>query len=56
MKIAIVKYGMGNVASVQKILKKLGYQSVITNSHSELKKQMLFCYPELDHSKKGWKT
>jgi glutamine amidotransferase len=53
MKIAIVKYGMGNVASVQKILKKLGYQSVITNSHSELKEADVILLPGVGSFKKG---
>lgn len=37
MIIAIIKYGMGNVASVQKSLKKLGYQSIVTNDHKEIR-------------------
>lgn len=45
MKIAIVKYGMGNAASVQKALNKLGYESVITNNHSEIQKSDFIILP-----------
>jgi len=45
MKIAIIKYGMGNVSSVQKSLKKLGYQSVVTDDHDEIKKADFIILP-----------
>ena len=45
MKIAIVKYGMGNVASVQKAIKKLGFESIITADHNEIKKTDLIILP-----------
>ncbi|WP_142784477.1 imidazole glycerol phosphate synthase subunit HisH [Changchengzhania lutea] len=53
MVIAIVKYGMGNVASVQKVLKKLGYQSIITNDQDELKKADFILLPGVGSFKKG---
>lgn len=53
MKIAIVKYGMGNVASVQKVLKKLGYESIITNDHDELKLADFILLPGVGSFKKG---
>jgi glutamine amidotransferase len=45
MKIAIIKYGMGNVASVQKALNKLGYESIITNSHEKIRKSDFIILP-----------
>ncbi|MFH4963801.1 imidazole glycerol phosphate synthase subunit HisH [Gaetbulibacter sp. M235] len=53
MVIAIVKYGMGNVASVQKVLKKLGYPSIITNDHDEIKKADFILLPGVGSFKKG---
>ena len=53
MTIAIVKYGMGNVASVQKVLKKLGYNSIITDSHEELEKADVILLPGVGSFKKG---
>jgi glutamine amidotransferase len=45
MKIAIIKYGMGNVASVQKALKKLNYDSVVTDKRSEIQKSDFIILP-----------
>lgn len=45
MTIAIIKYGMGNVASVQKSLTKLGYHSVITDDHEEIKQADFILLP-----------
>lgn len=53
MKVAIVKYGMGNVASVQKILNKLGYQSIITDNHTDLKNSQFIILPGVGSFKKG---
>ena len=53
MTIAIVNYGMGNVASVQKALKKLGYTSIITNNHNEIKQADLILLPGVGSFKKG---
>lgn len=53
MTIAIVKYGMGNVSSVQKALKKLGYQSIITDNHDELRNADIILLPGVGSFKKG---
>lgn len=53
MIIAIVKYGMGNVTSVQKAIKKLGYQSIITDNHNELRNSDLIILPGVGSFKKG---
>ena len=53
MTIAIVKYGMGNVASVQKALKKLGYSSIITNNHDDIKRADFILLPGVGSFKKG---
>jgi len=53
MTIAIVKYGMGNVASVQKVLKKLGYTSIITDDHTAIKQANLILLPGVGSFKKG---
>lgn len=45
MKIAIIKYGMGNVASVQKSIKKLGYNSIITSDHTEIQQSDFIILP-----------
>ena len=36
LRVAIINYGMGNVASVEKAINFLGYKAVVTNSHSEI--------------------
>jgi len=53
MTIAIVKYGMGNIASVQKAINKLGYTTIITNNHDEIKKSDLILLPGVGSFKKG---
>lgn len=53
MTIAIVKYGMGNIASVQKVLNKLGFNSVITDDHDIIKKSDLILLPGVGSFKKG---
>lgn len=53
MTVAIIKYGMGNVASVQKVLKKLGYHSIITDNHSEIKEADFILLPGVGSFKKG---
>lgn len=45
MKVAIIKYGMGNVASVQKALRKLGYESIVTNRRIEIQKSDFIILP-----------
>ena len=53
MTIAIVKYGMGNVSSVQKALKKLGYTSIITDSAKDIKNADLILLPGVGSFQKG---
>uniref|UniRef100_UPI00404B2C35 imidazole glycerol phosphate synthase subunit HisH n=1 Tax=Flavobacterium sp. TaxID=239 RepID=UPI00404B2C35 len=36
VKVAIINYGMGNVASVEKAIKHLGYESIVTNDPIEI--------------------
>lgn len=56
MNISIIKYGMGNVASVQKALKKLNYQSVITNNHEEIRKSDFIILPGVGSFAVGMKN
>ncbi len=37
MKVAIINYGMGNVASVEKAIRFLGYTPIITRDHQEIR-------------------
>lgn len=53
MIIAIIKYGMGNIASIHKALMKLGYNSIITNSHEEIKNADLIILPGVGSFAKG---
>jgi len=43
--IAILKYNAGNIKSVQNALKRLGYESIITDIPSELKKADKVIFP-----------
>lgn len=45
MNIAIIKYGMGNVASVQKSIRKLGYNSVITDDYNQIQQSDFIILP-----------
>jgi glutamine amidotransferase len=45
MNIAIIKYGMGNVASVQKSITKLGFNSIITNDFMEIRESDFIILP-----------
>ncbi|WP_291867260.1 imidazole glycerol phosphate synthase subunit HisH [Maribacter sp.] len=53
MTIAIIKYGMGNVASVQKAIKKMGYHSIITDNAYEIEKADVIILPGVGSFKKG---
>lgn len=53
MTIAIIKYGMGNVASVQKAIKKLGYNSIITDNPTEIIEADILLLPGVGSFKKG---
>jgi glutamine amidotransferase len=43
--IAIVKYNAGNIKSVQNALTRLGYESIITDNHDELRKADKVIFP-----------
>ena len=43
--VAIIDYGMGNLASVQKSLNFLGIKSIITNDHEVIKKANIIILP-----------
>ncbi len=45
MKVAIINYGMGNVASVEKAIKYLGFEPIITNNHLEIKNASFIILP-----------
>jgi glutamine amidotransferase len=53
MKLAIVKYGMGNVASVLKSVKKLGHEVIITDDHNELRSADFVILPGVGSFKTG---
>ena len=45
MKVAIINYGMGNVASVDKAIKFLGFESIITNNPLEIQQANYIILP-----------
>ena len=45
MKVAIINYGMGNVASVDKAIKHLGFESIITNDPIEIQQATYIILP-----------
>lgn len=53
MRIAIIKYGMGNVASVKKTIDKLGYKCIITNNYGEIRTSDLIILPGVGSFKTG---
>ena len=53
MNIAIIKYGMGNVASVEKMIAKIGFDSIITNNHKEIEEADFILLPGVGSFKKG---
>lgn len=56
MNVAIVKYGMGNVASVQKTIKKLGFECQITDDHSQIKNSDVIILPGVGSFEMGMKN
>jgi glutamine amidotransferase len=54
--VAIVDYGMGNVASVQKALNFLNIKNVITNEHSEIKDSSVILLPGVGSFAQGMKN
>lgn len=53
MTIAIINYGMGNLNSVQKVLNKIGYASIITKDPEEISEADLILLPGVGSFKKG---
>lgn len=53
MKVAIIDYGMGNVASVQKAFTHLRCESVITNQKNEIEKATHIVLPGVGSFKQG---
>ena len=45
MNVAIINYGMGNVASVDKAIKYLGFESIITNDPLEIQQANYIILP-----------
>jgi glutamine amidotransferase len=45
MKVAIINYGMGNVASVDKAIKHLGFESIITNDPLDIQQANYIILP-----------
>jgi glutamine amidotransferase len=53
MLISVIKYGMGNVASVEKAIKKLGYKSILTDDHTQIRQSDLIILPGVGSFQKG---
>jgi imidazole glycerol-phosphate synthase subunit HisH len=53
LKVAIIKYGMGNVTSVEKALKKIGVPSTITDNQDEIAEADFIILPGVGAFKKG---
>lgn len=53
MVIAIIKYGMGNLYSVQKVLNKMGYKNIITDNPQEIEEADLILLPGVGSFKQG---
>lgn len=51
--LAIIDYGMGNVASVQKALAYLGFKSIITKNHNEIIESSSIILPGVGSFSKG---
>jgi glutamine amidotransferase len=56
MKVSIIDYGMGNVASVQKALNFLGINNVITSDHQLISESDVILLPGVGSFKQGMKN
>ena len=54
--ISIIDYGMGNLASVEKALKKLNLSCLITNKHNEIKESNAIILPGVGSFEQGMKN
>jgi glutamine amidotransferase len=53
MNITIIKYGMGNVASVEKSLRKLGYKPILTDDRTVIQESDFIVLPGVGSFQKG---
>lgn len=51
--VAIINYGLGNLASIQNMFKKIGVKSIITDNPDDLKKADRLLLPGVGHFAKG---
>ena len=56
MKVAIINYGMGNIASVEKAIKFLGYEPIVTNNHNEISQCAYIILPGVGAFAQGMKN
>jgi glutamine amidotransferase len=56
LEVAIINYGMGNIASVEKAIKFLGYDPVVTNCHDEIRKSAYIILPGVGAFAQGMKN
>lgn len=54
--VAIINYGMGNVASVEKAIKFLGYNPLITHDHAEIRSADFIILPGVGAFSQGMKN
>ncbi|TYP98896.1 imidazole glycerol phosphate synthase subunit HisH [Tenacibaculum adriaticum] len=55
MKIAIIKYNAGNIRSVQNAIKRLGFESIITDNTEEIKKADKVIFPGVGEASSAMK-
>ena len=53
MKVVIVDYGLGNLASIKNMIKKIGFESIITDDINEIKTANKLILPGVGNFKKG---
>lgn len=51
--IAIINYGLGNLASIRNMFKRIGAEAVVTNEIEEIRKADKLLLPGVGHFKKG---
>ena len=53
MNIVIVNYGMGNLGSIQNMIRKIGYSSIISNQQSDIESADKLILPGVGHFDRG---
>jgi len=53
MKVVIVDYGLGNLASIKNMIKKIGFESIITDDINEIKTANKLILPGVGNFKRG---